>query len=347
MPKSTLLLMCIVALPTAWAQAGEPVIIQPERVLQLVDGVQANPAVVTGLSLSPGGGLIAAAGDDHVIRVWSNATGELTKRLGGHGDWVRCVAFSPNGNTVASAGDDRQTRLWDLARGEVSVTFDPHEQAISSITYSPAGDLLAVVGFDPSLKLYDTATGKLRRELEGSSDDQRAVLFSPDGHLLASAGRDGRVRIWEVESGKLVADFAAHRRRVRALAWSPNSKLLASAGECRQIAIWDLEQPSNTPTRVTGIPSPTSKILSLVFTSDHQLATGGSNNEVLLWDIATQTVAFRLEGHTGSVAALAFDQESGLLASGSFDTTIRIWNLKRLGHDATALREGEASSSQR
>ena len=83
---------------------------------------------------------------------------------------------------------------------------------------------------------------------------------------------------------------------------------------------------------------PTTKVLAMVYTSGRQLAAGGSDNLIRLWDLGTGDVQYRLEGHTGSVAALAYDPKARLLVSGSFDTTIRLWNLNRFTHDETAQR---------
>src|SRR5207248_931969 len=47
------------------------------------------------------------------------------------------------------------------------------------------------------------------------------------------------------------------------------------------------------------------------------LATGGMDQAVRLWDVATRSPGFVLEGHTGPISALAFSRDGTLLASGS------------------------------
>jgi WD40 repeat protein len=46
-----------------------------------------------------------------------------------------------------------------------------------------------------------------------------------------------------------------------------------------------------------------------------------------VWDLAAGAVELRLVGHVGTVTSLVFHAQSSLLASGSFDTTARLWNL--------------------
>jgi WD40 repeat protein len=308
----------------------------PERRIKLLDHDKGEPAVVVGVAIASGGRLVAAAGDDHQIGLFDPKTGQLVRHLHGHTDWVRTVAFAPDAVTMASAGNDRQVRLWNSDKGTQLLMLPRHAQAIAALAFHPAGNLLATLGFDNQLKLYDPARGELVRELSCSSADNRALAFSPDGKRLAAAGRDGLVRVWNTADWSVERTLAGHRRRVRALSFSPNSELLGSAGEDRNILVWKVESGEQT----CSIPLPTAKAFSLVFVRDHLLACGGSDNTVRLFDVLRREAAHRLDGHTGSVAALAYDAVSGTLVSGSYDTTIGIWNLSQLEDNKTTLAPG-------
>ncbi len=82
------------------------------------------------------------------------------------------------------------------------------------------------------------------------------------------------------------------------------------------------------------------KIRSLAFCGSKTLASGGSDNAVRVWDLSTHKEIQRLVGHTGTVASLVADTQRHVLVSGSFDTTIRFWNLERTG-DGSARRAGD------
>ena len=110
----------ITAVVTGLIAADTLLAVSMRRAIQSpVDGVRQFPAVVTALDIQPRGRLVAAAGDDHVIRIWNMDDGTLVHRLVGHTDWVRAVAFSPDGTTLVSSGNDRRVLLWDVATGRL------------------------------------------------------------------------------------------------------------------------------------------------------------------------------------------------------------------------------------
>lgn len=92
--------------------------------------------------------------------------------------------------------------------------------------------------------------------------------------------------------------------------------------------------------QVGTLPERPGKVLSLSFCGPDRLAAGGSDNLIRVWDLASQTEQVRLIGHTGSVGTLAWDAQRGQLVSGSFDTTVRIWQLwNGGGYDAVSRRQ--------
>ena len=71
------------------------------------------------------------------------------------------------------------------------------------------------------------------------------------------------------------------------------------------------------------------------FLDSQHLATGGTDDRITIWDLDSKEAASQLVGHTGTVAALACDATGNVLVSGSYDTTLCIWNLAeraRTGH---------------
>ncbi len=83
--------------------------------------------------------------------------------------------------------------------------------------------------------------------------------------------------------------------------------------------------------------------MSLAYVGPQTLATGSSDNSIQLWNVINGREERRLSGHHGSVSALAFEPRSGLLVSGSYDTTLRVWQLAGDGQQMTKKASGTKS----
>ncbi|MDE2814585.1 MAG: hypothetical protein OXM01_16275, partial [Gemmatimonadota bacterium] len=55
------------------------------------------------------------------------------------------------------------------------------------------------------------------------------------------------------------------------------------------------------------------------------LASGASDNTVILWDVETQRRLDILKGHTGWVQSVSFSPDGTMLASGAEDGTVLLW----------------------
>ncbi len=317
----TLAAVCIVAIGDEALPAAT---LQSSRVIKVGgDNLDEKAPVVSGVALDGQGKLLAVAGDDHLVRVIRLEDGRQLYELPAHTDWIRVVAFRPDGKMLATAGDDRRIRSWSVGRDARPLTLPAHRQVVYTLAYSPDGRMLATAGFEREVRVYDGDDGRMLRVFQAPIADVRAVVFSPDGTRLAAAGGGGKIRIWDVVTGKVVVDIEGHGRRTNTLAYSPDGRLLASAGCKRTVCLWD----SQSGRSLGHLPERPCKVMGLTFCGNTTLAAGGSDNVIYLWDITAREQRAKLEGHTGSVSSLVFHPQTRELISGSFDTTVRVWNL--------------------
>jgi WD40 repeat protein len=294
----------------------------PSRIIQLkAESDAVRPPVLTALSLHSSG-LLAAAGDDHLVRVWDLSKGLMVQRLEGHTDWVRSVAYSPTGEILASAGNDKRIIFWNALTGEKVKVFAEHPEAITMLTFSHDGRFLATTGFEDKIRIYEINLGKQVMELSADSRDMRALMYSPNDKYLAAGGRSGKVQVWNLENGEVVLEDEEHRQRIRSVEFSPDGTLLASCGEDRRIVVRNIA----TGAAPFVLPRRPAKIMAMTFYGNKQLASAGSDNLIRLWDLESQQEMGRLTGHTGTVAALVFGDKT--LISTGFDTTIRVWSME-------------------
>ena len=69
-------------------------------------------------------------------------------------------------------------------------------------------------------------------------------------------------------------------------------------------------------------------ILSVAFSPDAKfLATGDTNGDICLWQVADGKRQLTCKGHIGGVLSVAFSPDGQTLASGSYDHTVRLWDV--------------------
>ncbi len=330
---------------------------------QKLPGATSAP-VITALAGSRDGRFLAAAGDDHAIRIVDTSTGRTIQTVIGHQDWIQSLLFvyphtanhdpvqsadsvsnllsddpdSLNREAVSnaanpvvpelySAGHDGRVLRWKysfpLQAEEVAIV--PY--AVRSISVSAQRNLLAIGGFSDEVLIYDLASGQFVHRLKCNLKDQRTVRFSPDGGRVLSGSRDGEIRVWDTQSGNLISEYRHHHRRVHTAAFSADGSCVTSAGEDRRVIRFDLtEQRVLWSTELAM-----SKMMTLCLVNEDMIAVAGADNKIRLLDAQSESVVAELSGHSGTVAVMSPCGSS--LASGSFDTTVRLWNLSALERD--------------
>ncbi|WP_293990946.1 WD40 repeat domain-containing protein [Sphingomonas sp.] len=164
----------------------------------------------------------------------------------------------------------------------------------------------------------------------------RAVSFDAAGRTLAVAGVDGRVRILAVPSGRTIREFA-HPGGATALDRSPDGRLLATVGYDGMLRVWDLGSGAGRAVKVSAMP-----LWALRFNPDGKsLAMAGEDRLIHLLAIDGTPIR-TFAGHQRNVWDVAFSPDGKTLASGSFDHSLKIWDVASGRLIRTAGEHGEA-----
>jgi len=284
---------------------------------------------VRSLAFNRDGTILASAGADRVIHLWDTREGKLLagpNPTGKHG-----LAVVPGANPLLASTGGPSLRVWALATGDE--VAPSHDGPAFSVAASDTGRWLAVGGTDHRTRLYDlTQPAPAPKVLEATKPPVGALAFAPGGKFLVQTSpADGLAWIWKPEGteAELILIEAADGCTLETVAVHPDGNRVAvggadvlSTGERDgAVCIWDLTTKEKLATFDTGV-------YALAFDPQGRFLVGaGLTDHVHVWDLATETEVFTLDGHQERINTVAFSPDGNYLLSGGDDQTVRVWDL--------------------
>uniref|UniRef100_A0A9J7ZA71 Small-subunit processome Utp12 domain-containing protein n=1 Tax=Cyprinus carpio carpio TaxID=630221 RepID=A0A9J7ZA71_CYPCA len=242
-------------------------------------------------------------------------------------------------NKLTSAAFHKKTRI--LVTGFASGAFHLHElpefdlihslsisdQRISTIALNPTGDW---IGFGCSglgqLLVWEWQSESYVFKQQGHFNNMNSLAYSPDGQYLVTGGDDGKVKVWNTNSGLCFVTFTEHSSSVTNVAFNSSGFVVVSASLDGTVRAFDLHRYRNFRTMTSPRPA---QFSSLALDSSGELVCAGSQDsfEIFLWSMQTGRLLEVLSGHEGPVSNLCFSPVQSVLASVSWDKTVRLWDM--------------------
>jgi WD40 repeat protein len=268
---------------------------------------------IAALSFVGNGEILATAGPDNVIRLWSVPAGRMLAEFSGHQFTVSGLAISPTATRLASVDTSGTLRIWKLAGPETAsqaagklLEFPFHQ--VVRIAVTDGGQFVATGDRDAGVIFWDRASGWHPSEVFAVHDRLclRDFDISPDGTSLVLVGetmhtdrflpdekKGGVIQLWDISRRTIIKQLDGHKQMVLCARFSPDGKILA---------------------------------------------TGGLDGKVILWNVGTGR-SFdwgELTEHVGMVASLGFSPDGKTLATGDRQSagnapqaygTVKLWEL--------------------
>lgn len=249
--------------------------------------------------------------EDVLVRMMDDRDLDTCRTLYGHAGPVYRVGFDPYKTFLLSCSEDSTIRLWSLQCWTCLVVYRGHIWPVWDLRWSLHGHYFASGGHDRTARLWTTDHHQPVRIFAGHLSDVDVVQFHPNSNYIASGSSDRTVRLWDCLTGNQVRIMTGHKSTILALAFSVCGRWLASGG-----------------------------------------GGGGHDSAVLLWDLSSGSLAARLpNAHTAPMHSLAFSRDGTMLASGSLDCTLKLWDFTALAEEATneenIANSGKVSSDDR
>ena len=203
------------------------------------------------------------------VASWDLETGTRIRRHEGHEEVINCLDISRRGaEMLVSGSDDGYIGIWD-PRQKRAMDFIETEFPITSIAVAEAGNEIYSGGIDNVIKVWDMRKKAVAYTMAGHTDTITSLQVSPDTQSLLSNSHDGTVRTWDIRP------FAPSDRHIKTYDGAPS-------GLERNLirASWDPK--------------------------GERIAAGSGDRSVVVWDVRSGRLLYKLPGHKGTVNDVRF-----------------------------------------
>lgn len=251
---------------------------------------------------------------------------------------LKCAAFHAENGLLTVCFANGLFSLYELPNFDNIHTLVMASSPISTIAINKSGEWLAL----GSSKLGQLLVWEHQSEsniLKQSShlDTMTTLSYSPDSGRIITGADDGLIKIWDTISGFHIATFTEHSSAVTASAYSKRGNVLFTSSLDGSVRAWDMLRYRNF--RTFTAPQRTSfSCLAIDPSSEVVCAASHDSFDIYLWSVQTGALLDELSGHEGPISSLEFTPDGRMLVSGSWDKTIRTWNVFDRSQSSEALQ---------
>ncbi|KAI9486792.1 MAG: U5 small nuclear ribonucleoprotein 40 kDa protein [Benjaminiella poitrasii] len=228
---------------------------------------------------------------DKTVNIFDTKTGERVRRWRGHTGIVNSCQTTRRGpELVVSASDDCTVKIWDERNKEAVNSFD-HDYQMTSVCFSDAGDMIYAAGLDNEIKVWDVRKNQIAYTLKGHADTVSGMSLSPDGSYLLTNAMDNTVRLWDIKP------FAPADRCLKIFEGAPHGYEKNLIRPC-----WS--------------------------TDGSQIACGSADRSVVIWEVSSRKILYKLPGHKGCVNDVDWHPKEPIVMSASTDKTLYLGEVK-------------------
>ena len=198
------------------------------------------------------------------IASWDLETGLRIRRHIGHEEVINCLDISRRGQEMLVSGsDDGSIGIWD-PRQKAAADYIQTEFPITAVALAEAGNEIYSGGIENTIHVWDIRKKAVAYSMGGHTDTITSLVASPDSQFLLSNSFDGTARTWDIKP------FAPKDRHLRTYDGAP-------AGMERNLirASWDPR--------------------------GEKIITGSGDRTVVVWDVRSGKILYKLPGHKGTV----------------------------------------------
>jgi len=273
---------------------------------------------------------VVSASQDGKLIIWNAYTTHKTQAIPLRSCWVMTCAFSPSGNFVACGGLDNVCSIYEVnLQSETGVDnsapiveLQQHEGYLSCCRFITDRQIITSSG-DSTCILWDINEKTSSHTFGDHVGDVMSV--SVYDNLFVSGSCDSTAKLWDWRDKKgCVQTFVGHESDINSVDFFPGGNAFVTASDDSSCRLFDIRacRQLNKYQEEKILCGTT----SVKFSHSGRLIFGGYDDQCCyVWDTLTGEMLQHLAGNEGRVSTVDVTSDGYALATGSWDTTLRIW----------------------
>lgn len=245
---------------------------------------------------------------------------------------MTCLCLMSDNDTLFTGCKNGKVLRWSI-KGKHQNGLISFDSSISCLALTSDNKFLAISDKSFKIFIYDPRTLTKMHTFEGHQGVVNGISFRKDSHQMFSCSDDKGVKVWSLDEMVYVETLFGHQSQITSVDSLYKERALTSGGNDRTLRVWKIVDESQLV-----YAGHSGSIDEVKFINEEIFLSCGDDGSLCVWNLSRKKpqiehkLAHGRQESTGVanwITAIATLVNTDLIASGSCDGFIRVWQLQK------------------